>query len=150
MPEHRTTNQAKAYLSKYRALLLRYEELTENIRTLETRATNTAARIKAVNVQPGSVHDNVGDVAVVVADAENMLGDTMRDIALEMKNILRVIDMIPDEMQKTILTKRYIGGKSWDVICGEIGYEKTKVFEMHGWALATVNRMLERRMAFTY
>jgi hypothetical protein len=72
------------------------------------------------------------------------------DIAQEMKNIRRVIDMIPDEMQKTILTKRYISNKPWDVICSEIGYEKTKVFEMHGWALATVNRMLERRMTFTY
>lgn len=148
MPEHKT-NQAKNYLLKYRALLMRYEELSENIRSLEARATNTAARIKAVNVQSGSVMDTVGDVAIVVADAENLLGETLRDIAQEMKNILRVIDMIPDEMQKTILTKRYISNKPWDVICSEIGYEKTKVFEMHGWALAAVNRMLERHMVFT-
>lgn len=143
-------NPAKTYLMKYRALLLRYEELTENIRTLEARATNTAARIKAANVQSGSVQDTIGDVAVAVADAENMLSDTVREIAVEMKGILRTIETVPDEMQKTILTKRYISGKSWSVICGEIGYEKTKVFEMHGWALVAVGRALESRKAFTF
>lgn len=129
---------------------MRYEELTENIRSLEERATNTASRIKAVNVQSGSVHDTIGDVAVDVADAEHMLGDTMRDIASEMKSILRVIESVPDEMQKTILTKRYIGGKSWDVICSEIGYEKTRVHEIHGWALINVSNALESRKAYTY
>lgn len=145
-----TIHPAKSYLMKYRALLLRYEELTESIRAFEARATNTAARIKAANVQSGGVQDNVGDVAVAVADAELMLNDTMRDIAGEMKSILRIIDAIPDEMQKTILTKRYIGGKSWDAICSEIGYEKTKVYEMHGWALESVGHALETRKAYTY
>lgn len=143
-------NPAKSYLMKYRALLMRYEELTENIRTLEARATNTAAKLKAVNVQNGSVGDTVGDTAIAVADAENMLNDTVRDIAVEMKGILRVIETVPDEMQKTILTKRYISGKSWPMICSEIGYEKTKVHELHGWALISVNRALESRKAYTY
>lgn len=143
-------NPAKTYLMKYRALLMRYEELTENIRTLEARATNTAARIKAVNVQSGSVGDIIGDTATAVADAENMLNETVKDIALEMKTILRIIDTVPDEMQKTILTKRYISGKSWSIICDELKYEKTKVYQLHGWALVHITRALESRKAYSF
>lgn len=148
--DEKKNNPAKIYLMKYRALLLRYEELTENIRTLEARATNTAARIKAANVQSGSTQDTVGDVAVAVADAENMLSDTVRDIAQEMKGILRTIETVPDEMQKTILTKRYISGKSWSIISDEIGYERTTVWKLHGLALLSVGRALEGRKAYTF
>lgn len=141
----RTYNPAKAYLQKYRALLLRYEDLTAQIRELEARATNTAARIKPVNVQNGGPRDTIGDTAAAVVDAESLLGDTAREIVEEMRGILQTIETVPDEMQKTILTKRYISGKPWSAICSEIGYEKTRVHQLHGWALLSVARALEAR-----
>lgn len=125
--------------------MLRYEDLTAQIREMEARATNTAARIKPVNVQTGGPRDSIGDTAAAVVDAESLLGETARGIVEEMQNILRTIEAVPDEMQKTILTKRYISGKPWPAICQEIGYEKTRVHQLHGWALLSVARALEER-----
>lgn len=139
----KTYNPAKAYLSRYRALLLRYEDLTASIREMEARATNTAARIKPVNVQSGGPNDMIGETAAAVVDAESLLEDTTREIVEEMRKILQIIETVPDEMQKTILTKRYISGKPWSAICAEIGYEKTRVHQLHGWALLSVTRALE-------
>ena len=140
-----TIDPAKAYLGRYRALMIRHQELTENIRLLEERATNTAAKIKSVNVQRGGPSDLVGETAASVADMEAMLSETARSVQEQMREIISTIEQVPGAMEQAILTKRYIGRKSWTVICHEVDLEKSRVFELHRWGIAAVRRILAER-----
>ena len=126
---------------------MRYDELTDQIRTLEERATNTAAKIKAVNVRGGGPYDGFAETAAEIADARASLGDTARACDRRMAEIIRTIEQVPLEMEKVILTKRYISGKSWETICQDTGYAKTSVYRLHGWALSAVRCLLEQQDA---
>ena len=141
-------NPAKLYLCQYRGLLLRYREIMDQIDQIEERATDTSARFSLAKVQSGGAKDMVGDGAAAAVDMAGLLMDTAAEIKDRMAGILATIDSsVGDEMQKTILTKRYISDKSWKEICAEIGYEKSKVHELHGLALLRVNMYLEKRNA---
>lgn len=136
-------NAAKEFLSSYRGLYLYYQELTEQIRTLRDRATDVSAKLKPVSVQTGGAGDTVGDGAARIADAEMELPEAAARAARQLARILQAVEAVPDAMQRAVLSKRYISGKNWDEICTEIGYEKTRTFELHGWGLLAVNRWLE-------
>ena len=138
----------KAYLGQYRALSLRYEELTQQIRLLEERATDTAAKIRAVNVRGGGAYDGNAEIIADIADARTALGETLRDCDHRMAEIIRAIEGVPLEMEKLVLTKRYISGKSWEAISQEIGYCKSSIYRLHGWGLADIRRELEARQVW--
>lgn len=141
------TNPAKAFLMQYRGLRLRYTEIEQQIAQAEERATDTSARISAAKVQSGRTSDAVGDAAARAVDIYGLLIDTEAQITLRLSQIMAAIESCPEEMEKTILTKRYISCKSWKEICGEIGYERTRVHELHGDALNAVKRWLEAHQA---
>ena len=141
--ERRPPNPAKVFLTQYRGLKMRYDEIIEQIALAEERATNTAARISPAKVQSGRIHDTVCETAISVVDMSGVLMETAGQIQTQLRTILHAIDSVPDAMQQTILTKRYISGKSWKEICSEIGYEKTRVNELHGWALVSVKKWME-------
>lgn len=136
-------NPAKVFLSQYRGLCMRYADIENQIAQAEARATDTAAHISAAKVQSGRISDAVGDAAAQAVDVYGLLLDTEAKITLQLSRILAAIEAVPEEMQKAILTKRYIAGKSWKEVCSEVGYERTRVNELHGWGLLAVNRWLE-------
>jgi DNA-directed RNA polymerase specialized sigma24 family protein len=81
------------------------------------------------------------DVARIVDDEES-LGDALAEIARKLKEILMAIESVPDEMQKTVLTLRYIEGLDWLPIAERIGYEISNTYIIHGRALVEVNKWL--------
>ena len=138
-------NPAKAFLRRYRALLLRCDALSEAIQEAHERATNRTVRPNPNKVQSsGGAYDRMAEDACKAADAEILLEQEMEKVRAAISEILAAIDAVPDEMQKTILTMRYINGKSWEDIGDRIGYERTQTLVYHGRALLTVKRNLNK------
>jgi hypothetical protein len=135
--------RAKEFLSQYRALRLRYNELYSQIIEAEAVATNTAARISPTRVQSGGPGDIVASTAAMVVDLTSALSDTAKQVGDQLSLILLAIDAVGDEMTKTILTKRYVSGKSWKEICSDVGYEASKVYDIHKRGLSIVDNYLD-------
>lgn len=137
-------NAAKIFLGQYRGLLQQYETYRELIAQAEERATDTAAKLSNVRVHSGRVSDTVAEAAAQAVDTVGLMMDAAARARTRLEEIMRAVESVPEEMQKAVLLKRYIAGESWQEICSEIGYEKTRVFELHGWGLAAVNKWMKK------
>lgn len=145
-PEPPNYNPAKRFLRGYRALLIRNESLVREIERRLESATGTTARLKPINVQNGAAaYDRMAEDVARIVDAEGTLGDELQEITKKLKEILTAIESVPDEMQKTVLTLRYIEGLDWPDIQERISYERTQTLVIHGKALVSVNKWMEKR-----
>jgi hypothetical protein len=136
-------NPAKRFLRGYRALLLRRDSLAREIERRLESATGTTVRLKEISVQSGGgVYDRMAEDVARIVDAEDTLGEALKEIDRKLRDILQAIESVPDEMQKTILTLRYIEGLDWISIQGRIGYEERQTFFIHGRALVEVNKWI--------
>lgn len=143
--EHNTIhydNPAKRFLRGYRALLVRRDSLLREIERRRESATGTTVRLKEINVQSGGAYDRMAEDVARIVDDEESLGDALAEIARKLKEILQAIESVPDEMQKTVLTLRYIEGLGWLPIAERIGYEISNTYIIHGRALVEVNKWL--------
>ena len=137
-------NPAKAFLRRYRALLLRCDALSEAIQEAHERATNRTVRPNPNKVQSsGGAYDRMAEDACKAADAEMLLEQEMQKVKSAISEILAAIDVVQDEWQKVILTMRYINGASWVEICNKIPYEEAQMFVKHGMALLQINDWLK-------
>ena len=135
-------NPAKRFLRGYRALLVRRDSLLREIERRRESATGTTVRLKEINVQSGGASDRMAEDVARIVDDEASLGDALAEIAKRLREILQAIESVPDEMQKTVLTLRYIEGLDWLGISERIGYEIANTYIIHGRALVGVNKWL--------
>jgi DNA-directed RNA polymerase specialized sigma24 family protein len=139
-------NPAKRFLRGYRALLVRRDSLIREIERRRESATGTTVRLKEINVQNGAAaYDRMAEDVARIVDDEESLGDALAEIARKLKEILQAIESVPDEMQKTVLTLRYIEGLDWLPIAERIGYEISNTYIIHGRALVEINKWLEKK-----
>ena len=112
---------------RYQALASSITGMSEtNIRSTGNRSRTENAALRLIEVE-----DQMGDAGeryvTLIETAENVLG--------QIKN-QRYVD---------VLTYRYILGLSWRSVADEMGYKGPKsVYEVHGWALAAAQRILDK------
>lgn len=139
-------NPAKRFLRGYRALLVRRESLLREIERRRESATGTTVRLKPVTVTGGGgAYDRMAEDVARIVDAEDALTDALTEISRKLAEILTAIESVPDEMQKTVLTLRYIEGLDWIAISEKINYEERMTFILHGKGLVGVNKWLEKK-----
>ena len=141
----RYDNPAKRFLRGYRALLLRRESLLREIERLRESMTGITAPLKDDPVQGSGASDRMADTVARIVDAEEALNPALTEINDRIREILAAIDSVPDEMEKTVLTLRYIEGLDWLTISERIEYEISNTYIIHGRALVEVNRWLKGR-----
>lgn len=141
----RYDNPAKRFLHGYRAMIIRQESLLREIERRRESATGTTVRLKADIVKGGGgAYDRMAEDVARIVDTEEELTEEIAEIGKRLKEILDAINAVPDEMQKTVLTLRYIEGLDWLAISERISYEISNTYILHGKALVHVNEWLRR------
>ena len=138
-------NPAKRFLRSYKALILRRDSLLREIERLRESITGTTVALKEDVVSGGGASDRMGATVAQIVDAEEALKPVLAEITQSVGEIMSAIDSVQDEMQKTVLTLRYIEGLDWLTVSGKIGYEIAQTYVIHGRALVAVNRWLEKQ-----
>lgn len=138
-------NPAKRFLRGYKALILRRDSLLREIERLRESITGTTVVLKEDVVSGGGASDRMGATVAQIVDAEEALKPVLAEITQSVGEIMTAIDSVQDEMQKTVLTLRYIEGLDWLTVSGKIGYEIAQTYVIHGRALVAVNRWLEKQ-----
>ena len=136
-------NPAKLFLKRYRGLVKRQESLIRSIDAAYDRATSCTTRIKHVYTQGGFAGDRMAEDIIRITDEKAQLEAQKKEVDAALAEILAAVNSVPDEMQKAVLTMRYIEGLGWLAIGENVGYELTAVYEMHGKALLAVNHWLD-------
>lgn len=136
-------NPAKYYLKGYKALMLRRESLLREVERMRESLTSTTVQLKQDIVTGSGATDRIGNLVPQIVDTEQTILPELKDINERIRRILAAINSVPDEMQKTILTLRYIEGLDWISVSERVGYEERQTFVIHGRALIAVNRWLK-------
>ena len=137
-------NPAKTFLKRYRAMMQRRESLQRSIDEAYDRATSCTQKLKAVTVSGGNAaYDRMAEDVAKAADSTQQLKAVLRQIDKELAQILKAIDAVPDEMQKTVLTLRYIEGLDWLKIAERTGYEVVSIYKYHGRGLWNVEKWIK-------
>jgi DNA-directed RNA polymerase specialized sigma24 family protein len=142
--DHRPENPAKTYLRRYRALVVQQESLQRSIDAAYDRAYSCTQRIKPVHVQGGGgVYDRMAEDVARISDETEQLKAAKERAEAALAEILAAIQAVPDEMQRTVLTLRYVEGLDWITIAEKISYSEVRTYVIHGRGLVEINRWLE-------
>lgn len=84
--------------------------------------------------------------AVGMVDAARSLEDKISVYLGQIKEAESIIDEIPQEKYRTILTLRYLCDWSLKSISDELRYQDpNSIYRAHGWALAEAQKILNQR-----
>lgn len=138
----RIENPAKVFLRRYKGLVRRQESIIRSINAAYERATSCTTRLRPVYTTGGFTSDRMAEDIARIADEKEQLLAQKAQIDAALAEILDAINSLDDEMQKAVLTMRYVEGLDWLSVADNIGYETTMIYEYHGRALLGVNRYM--------
>lgn len=140
----RNRNPAKDYLSRYRALQAKCAALERAIRTAMENATNTTVSLKEICVQTSGGGEMMANAVISAIDATRYLDEERAAAVGIMREIMRAIKSVPDEVQQTVLIEKYINGRTLQEIQGVIHYEYRNTRIIHGKALWNVWQYMKK------
>ena len=138
-------NPAKTFLKQYTALQAQYDSIQRDMAARRECLTSITAPIGGDAVQ-SSASDRMASVIASIIDSEVDLAETAREIERSLKEILAAIASVPDAVQRTVLTLRYIEGLDWIKVAERVNYENSNTYIIHGRALVEINKWLEGRV----
>jgi hypothetical protein len=130
---------------EYLTLRKRRDALLEELDRLREANQRATSRLTATRLSGTGGHASFADGAIRVVDGEASLRHIIEHIDECLDARLAVIEQLPDERQKLVLTYRYINGCGWDEIMNVMHYQERQVFEHHGRALFEIMRLLKVR-----
>lgn len=147
MENRRPENPAKTYLKRYRALLIQRDSLQRSINAAYERATSCTVRLKPISVSGGAgAYDRMAEDVARISDETAQLEDAKAKTEMALSEIMEAIRAVPDEMQRAVLLLRYVEGLDWITLSERIGYEISNTYILHGRALWTVRRWMEKTL----
>lgn len=126
--------KAQKYLEGCRERQKKAEFLENQIKELEAISQYSSPSLEGTGGGSGT-SDRVGTLGTKIADMRSILEQEKTACLEERARALILICQIPDCRLGEVLTQRYIKGKSWCVISGEMHIAETWLYKLHTKAL---------------
>lgn len=94
-------------------------------------SSNRLSKEPRATTQGDKLCEGVGAIVDLQADIDRCIDSS---IALQQK-ISKEIDMMEDNINKSILIRRYVNGEEWEWIAKKMGYSLRRLQELHSKAL---------------
>lgn len=133
--QRKPKHPAIIYLNQYKAMKLRREDLVEELEYIRQKATKATSRITAERVSGTGMHDSMANAVIKGIETEEKLARLIANLEECLNMRLWLIEQLADEWEKTVLTERYINGRSWEDIQRRIPFERAETFRIHSRAL---------------
>lgn len=134
---------AKEYLSKVFTIDDKIKtkiEYLDSLNDLARKCTTTYSNMPKVK---SSGTSSLEDTVIKIITAQNEINEEI-DRLVDLKNeIAEIISLVGDESQRLLLEKRYLCGKSWRLIEGEMHYSPSRAKQIHAKALNSVDFLLK-------
>ena len=134
--------QVKEFLNSIRCIDNLIDSKCEQIKELRCRLTSISSPMgNTERVQSSKNPDKFSDAISKIIELENEInGDIDKLIDLK-REARRLIEKLDDNVEKTILYKRYFENKTFEQISVEINYSWRRVHQFHGDALQKLERL---------
>lgn len=91
---------------------------------------------------PGTKGNHTEDGLVRLADYRAEADRKFDELVAARKNAERLIASVSDPVGREVLTLRYIFGKRWEDIAGEMNYSRRHIFRFHDKALSEISKKM--------
>lgn len=139
---------AKEYLSQIQKLQTIIEQKQEQIKEIrESVSTVRAVRFDLEKVQGGGQTDRIGDSVVRIVDLEKELESDMLKLLDRQHEVINQIQRLDDCRCMSLLFKRYIMGKSFQIIANEMNFTYRHCLNLHEKALNAFEEVNKENVA---
>lgn len=133
---------AKEYLSQYKRIEERLHIIETEIEKLRTDAVSMSISFDGMPKGTGE-KDKVARLAAQLADYEAKFQDELSALWKMRMDIINTLGKVSEPKYFMLLHKKYIEGKTWEVIAVEMDITWRYCYMLHGYALAEVDRILK-------
>lgn len=126
--------ESKEYLESYKRIAERLKVLMTEIERLRTEAESVSINLDGMPHGKGK-DDKTARLAIQLAEMESRLQEEMSDMWSKRMEIIESLGRLQKHKHQTLLHKRYIECKSWEVIAYEMGISWRYCYMLHGSAL---------------
>ncbi|MGN0619209.1 MAG: DUF1492 domain-containing protein [Ruminiclostridium sp.] len=132
---------AEEYLSRYRDLNNSINDLLEERNRWIDIATKVTPPKR--HEQTGSVSDKVGDTVPEIVDIENQINAEIDELVKLRREIKRIISAVSDKRYRSLLTRYYILGMSWEAVAKSFGRDVRTIYKWRRKALDEVEKIIK-------
>ena len=125
---------AKEYLNQARTLDMLINAKQSELYKLKLMATSISSPQISEKVQSGG-ENNVMKIIDKIVDMQNEINTEIDKLINLKMEIREKIELLPNDVERLILIKRYINNESWNEIISSINYTDRQVYNIHGNAL---------------
>jgi len=137
------TQLAKHWLSDYRDLCCRRDALLNELDTLRAATTRATSHLSQAHINRLPAHGSFEERSLELIEAQHRLKELIDHISESLAVRLALIEQLPDERHRLVLTLRYINGLEWFKVEHAMHYERRQVFYFHSEALKGVAQLME-------
>lgn len=131
---------AKEYLCRIRRQKYKMEQVEREL--LEVKAD--ILTLKAANLSErvsGSQTSDIADKYIRLERYLDRVNDEW-DVLIDMRVAAKDrINMLPDDVEQTVLYARYINNSDWDDIADDLHYSRRQILRIHGNALLSFSKV---------
>lgn len=130
---------AKEYLQQAYMIDRRLKLNTERLSAARSALYGKAVRYNSDGSKPVP-RGNVTESAVLrVMELEERLAKEIDELTEKRREIERAVNAVPDEVQREVLTRRYLLYQKWEVIAEEMCYSERHIRRLHCYALKNMS-----------
>lgn len=137
-----TTEEARRWLQRYRSATYAIKRL--ELQLAEARAASDGLKAIQYSDMP-KAHSASGDLSDAVVRYEKLMdrisAEHKRKAAI-LEEVTDVIERVPDEKLRTVLTMRYIKMCQWEEIAEKMDYSVQRIYQLHGDALEILRKII--------
>lgn len=136
--------ESKEYLESYRRIAERLKVLMEEIERLRAEAESVSLNLDGMPHGKGK-DDKTARLAIQLAEMETKLQGEMSTLWSKRMEIINLLGKMQKHKHQTLLHKRYIECKSWEVIAYEMGISWRHCYRLHGSALNEFHDIMNKK-----
>ena len=138
--------KAKWFLQRAYNLQKEIEIKKEQIASIREALTNITVPTDKEHVSYTPESSPMANAISNIMELENAVEIETAYLVEVEREIIQVINQLDSSLTRSLMTKRYICFKSWNVILEELGVTDKWLFNRHSYALKEVERILESRI----
>lgn len=126
---------AKEYLQQAYIIDRRIKLDTEKLAAARSALYGKTARYDSDGSKSVPRGNGTERAVLRVLELEERLDREIDELTYKRQEIEQAVNAVPDEVQREVLTRRYLLYQKWEVIAEEMCYSMQHIFRLHSFAL---------------
>lgn len=126
---------AKEYLRQAYIIDRKIKLDTEKLAAARSVLYGKTVRFDRDGAKPVPQGNGTENAVLRVLELEERLDGEIDELTEKRREIERAVNAVPDEVQREVLTRRYLLYRKWEVIAEEMNYSVQHIFRLHNMAL---------------